>query len=84
MPVNHVGAPPCSIPFPCHVSACFSPDSEMVVLITPEHHLRMVEAATGRELARFEGPELRSPIAALASAVDELPHPDLQRADNRR
>ena len=47
--------------------ACFSRDGTMAVLSTGEGPLRLVEVATGREVARFEDPDKGSDQAALSA-----------------
>ena len=45
---------------------CFSRDGKLAILSTGEGPLRMVEVATGREVARFEDPDRGSDRAALS------------------
>jgi WD40 repeat protein/tetratricopeptide (TPR) repeat protein len=47
--------------------ACFSPDGTLAVLSTGERTLRLVEVATGREVARFEDPDSDCEQAALSA-----------------
>ena len=48
-----------------HLS-CFSPDGTMAVLSTGEGPFRLVEVATGREIARFDDPDRGNDHAALS------------------
>ena len=46
---------------------CFSRDGKLAILSTGEGPLRLVEVATGREVARFEDPDKGSDHAALSA-----------------